>query len=148
MHQLIDVFQLLQRLPLERVDAANLSDVFAMVNVIREAGDIEESAAIYRRLDGHDGEAGERARLWYAYCRVRIGELDTMHSFPNTLGELEPQHDLFPLRQLVLGLYHMRRDEDFAFVSAWEHKGAPGDAELHKEELIFENVELKTRSYK
>lgn len=42
----------------------------------------------------------------------------------------------------------LRRDEDFAFVSAWEHKGKPGEAELHKEELIFENVELKTRSYK
>jgi succinate dehydrogenase / fumarate reductase flavoprotein subunit len=42
----------------------------------------------------------------------------------------------------------LRRDEDFAFVSSWEFKGEPADAELHKEELIFENVELKTRSYK
>ncbi|MDR9373230.1 MAG: fumarate reductase/succinate dehydrogenase flavoprotein subunit [Schleiferiaceae bacterium] len=42
----------------------------------------------------------------------------------------------------------LRRDEDFAFVSAWEYTGDPGDAQLVKEELIFENVELKTRSYK
>ncbi len=42
----------------------------------------------------------------------------------------------------------LRRDEEFAFVSAWEYKGAPSEALLHKEELIFENVELKTRSYK
>jgi succinate dehydrogenase / fumarate reductase flavoprotein subunit len=42
----------------------------------------------------------------------------------------------------------LRRDEDFAFVSAWEYTGDPGDAKLEKEELIFENVELKTRSYK
>ncbi len=42
----------------------------------------------------------------------------------------------------------LRRDEEFAFVSAWEFKGEPKDAQLHKEELIFENVELKTRSYK
>ncbi len=42
----------------------------------------------------------------------------------------------------------LRRDEDFAFVSAWEYKGEPSEAVLHKEELMFENVELKTRSYK
>ncbi len=42
----------------------------------------------------------------------------------------------------------LRRDEEFAFVSAWEYTGEPADAVLHKEELIFENVELKTRSYK
>jgi succinate dehydrogenase / fumarate reductase flavoprotein subunit len=41
-----------------------------------------------------------------------------------------------------------RDDENFAFVSAWEYTGQPSEAILHKEELIFENVELKTRSYK
>lgn len=42
----------------------------------------------------------------------------------------------------------LRDDANFAFVSAWEYKGDPGKAELHKEPLVFENVELKTRSYK
>jgi succinate dehydrogenase / fumarate reductase flavoprotein subunit len=42
----------------------------------------------------------------------------------------------------------LRRDDEFAYVSSWEYKGDPGEAELHKEELKFENVELKTRSYK
>ncbi|MGD1998547.1 MAG: fumarate reductase/succinate dehydrogenase flavoprotein subunit [Flavobacteriaceae bacterium] len=42
----------------------------------------------------------------------------------------------------------LRDDNDFAFVSAWEYTGDPGKAKLHKEELTFENVELKTRSYK
>ncbi len=41
-----------------------------------------------------------------------------------------------------------RDDENFTFVSAWEYTGQPSEAILHKEELIFENVELKTRSYK
>jgi len=40
-----------------------------------------------------------------------------------------------------------RNDKEYAYVAAWEFKG-PGQAELHKEELTFENVELKTRSYK
>jgi succinate dehydrogenase / fumarate reductase flavoprotein subunit len=41
-----------------------------------------------------------------------------------------------------------RNDEDFAFVSAWEYKGEPADALLHKEELEFNDIELKQRSYK
>ncbi|MFV9549766.1 fumarate reductase/succinate dehydrogenase flavoprotein subunit [Algibacter sp. PT7-4] len=41
-----------------------------------------------------------------------------------------------------------RNDEDFAFVSAWEYKGEPADAVLHKEQLEFKDIELKQRSYK
>jgi succinate dehydrogenase / fumarate reductase, flavoprotein subunit len=41
-----------------------------------------------------------------------------------------------------------RDDENFAYVAAWEYKGKPSDAVLHKEELKFENVKLVQRSYK
>ena len=41
-----------------------------------------------------------------------------------------------------------RNDEDYAFVSAWQYQDTNEDPILHKEELVFENVELKTRSYK
>jgi succinate dehydrogenase / fumarate reductase flavoprotein subunit len=41
----------------------------------------------------------------------------------------------------------MRRKE-FQFVSAWEHKGEPKDAVLHKEDLLYNNIEVKERSYK
>jgi len=42
----------------------------------------------------------------------------------------------------------LRDDENYKFVSAWEYKGEPKDAVLHKEELVYENIEVKTRSYK
>jgi succinate dehydrogenase / fumarate reductase flavoprotein subunit len=51
----------------------------------------------------------------------------------------------------------LRDDDEFAYVAAWEHMGQPGkwDSEgegvewkLNKESLVFENVELKQRSYK
>ena len=41
----------------------------------------------------------------------------------------------------------MRRKE-FQYVSAWEYKGEPKDAVLHKEDLVYENIEVKERSYK
>jgi succinate dehydrogenase / fumarate reductase flavoprotein subunit len=42
----------------------------------------------------------------------------------------------------------LRRDDEFTYVSAWEYTGDPSESNLHKEDLVFENVELKTRSYK
>jgi succinate dehydrogenase / fumarate reductase flavoprotein subunit len=42
----------------------------------------------------------------------------------------------------------MRDDENFTFVSAWEYKGEPADAVLCKEALNYEEIEVKTRSYK
>ncbi|VAV85933.1 Succinate dehydrogenase flavoprotein subunit [hydrothermal vent metagenome] len=41
-----------------------------------------------------------------------------------------------------------RNDTDYAYVAAWEYKGEPADAVLHKEELEFKDIELKQRSYK
>ena len=41
-----------------------------------------------------------------------------------------------------------RDDENFTYVSAWEYKGEPADAVLHKENLEFNDIELKQRSYK
>ena len=41
-----------------------------------------------------------------------------------------------------------RDDENFAYVAAWEYKGNPSDAVLHKEPLVYENIKLATRSYK
>jgi len=42
----------------------------------------------------------------------------------------------------------VRNDEDYAFVSAWEWSDITQEPQIHKEELTFEEVELKTRSYK
>ena len=42
----------------------------------------------------------------------------------------------------------LRDDENFAFVSAWEFAGDPSESKLIKEDLVFENIELKQRSYK
>jgi succinate dehydrogenase / fumarate reductase flavoprotein subunit len=41
----------------------------------------------------------------------------------------------------------LRDDEHYAFVSAWEFKGA-GSFELHKEPLVYENIKIAQRSYK
>jgi succinate dehydrogenase / fumarate reductase, flavoprotein subunit len=44
----------------------------------------------------------------------------------------------------------IRNDDEFSYVAAWEYKGLNGklDTVMHKEDLDFEFVELKQRSYK
>jgi succinate dehydrogenase / fumarate reductase flavoprotein subunit len=42
----------------------------------------------------------------------------------------------------------LRNDKDFAYVAAWEFAGEGKPHILHKEELKFEEVEMKVRSYK
>ena len=41
-----------------------------------------------------------------------------------------------------------RNDEESAYVAAWEYQGPDKEPVVHKEPLVFENVELATRSYK
>ncbi len=40
-----------------------------------------------------------------------------------------------------------RRDDEFAYVAAWEFSGEPSAPILNKEQLVFEVVHLSTRSY-
>jgi succinate dehydrogenase / fumarate reductase flavoprotein subunit len=47
----------------------------------------------------------------------------------------------------------LRDDDEFLYVAAWEFEGGDGDGEmgapvLHKEDLVYEAIELKQRSYK
>lgn len=42
----------------------------------------------------------------------------------------------------------LRNDEKFAYVAAWEFTGVGKPANLHKEELKYENIKLAQRSYK
>ncbi|WP_193311289.1 fumarate reductase/succinate dehydrogenase flavoprotein subunit [Georgenia satyanarayanai] len=42
----------------------------------------------------------------------------------------------------------LRHDEEFAYVAAWEWTGTGAPPVLHKEDLVYEYVEMKQRSYK
>lgn len=42
----------------------------------------------------------------------------------------------------------LRDDENFMYVAAWEYKGAPSESVMYKEPLVYENIEVETRSYK
>ena len=42
----------------------------------------------------------------------------------------------------------LRDDDNFTFSGVWEYLGDQEEPRLHKEPLIYDNVQLATRSYK
>ena len=42
----------------------------------------------------------------------------------------------------------LRDDENFLYAAAWEYTGSPSKPNLHKEELVYDNIKLVQRSYK
>ena len=42
----------------------------------------------------------------------------------------------------------MRHDDEFLYVAAWQYDGEDQQPVLHKEDLVYEFVEMKQRSYK
>ncbi len=42
----------------------------------------------------------------------------------------------------------LRNDEKYMYVAAWEFKGEQKEPQLHKEQLNYESIEVKTRNYK
>lgn len=75
---------------------------------------------------------------------LELGELfakDALHREESCGGHFREEH------QTEEG-EAKRDDENFAYVAAWEYKENPRESVLHKEDLVFENIKLVTRSYK
>ncbi len=75
---------------------------------------------------------------------LEVGELmarDALHRRESCGGHFRVEH------QMPDGEAR-RDDENFCYVAAWEFRGGNKEPEMHKEPLVFENVELAVRSYK
>ncbi len=75
---------------------------------------------------------------------LELGELfakDALHREESCGGHFREEH------QTEEG-EAKRDDESFSYVAAWEYKGNPREAVLHKESLVYENIKMVTRSYK
>lgn len=93
------------------------------------------------------GEANEYNEELAKAMRVadflELGELfakDALHREESCGGHYREEHQT-PEGEAL-------RRPEFQYVAAWEYKGEPSEAVLHKEELAYENIEVKERSYK
>ncbi len=97
-------------------------------------------------LGGRDGfnqslEKGLRVADFMEMAELKVR--DALHREESCGGHFREEH------QTEEG-EAKRDDENFAYVGAWEYAGPDigKDSVLHKEPLVFENVELTQRSYK
>ncbi len=75
---------------------------------------------------------------------IEIGELMAR----DALDRNESCGGHFRLEHITEDGEALRRDDKYMYVSAWEYKGENTEPELHKEELKYEAIEVKTRNYK
>jgi succinate dehydrogenase / fumarate reductase flavoprotein subunit len=75
---------------------------------------------------------------------LELGELmakDALHRDESCGGHFRAEHQTEEGEAL-------RHDDKFMYVAAWEYKGKDAEPELHKEDLKYEGIEVKTRNYK
>jgi succinate dehydrogenase / fumarate reductase flavoprotein subunit len=118
---------------------AGLQDALKKVRTLR--GEFWEDVKVIGRDDDLNKglEFGLRVADYFEFADMLI--VDALHRTESCGSHLreESQTDEGEPR---------RQDDRFAYVAAWEYKGADRPAELHREPLTFEAVEVKQRSYK
>lgn len=120
-------------------NAKDLQDAIDEISALR--ADFWENVKIPGKADGMNQELEKAGRV---ADFLELGELfakDALHRNESCGGHFREEYQT-PEGEAL------RDDKNFKYVAAWEFKGAPKEAVLHKEDLKYENIELKTRSYK
>jgi len=114
-------------------------------SAIKEISELREEFYSNVRIPGKaNGKNAELEKAARVIDFLELGELfakDALHRNESCGGHFRDEYQT-PEGEAL------RDDENFRYVAAWEYKGEPKDAVLHKEQLVYENIELKTRSYK
>ena len=119
-------------------NAQGLKEAMVEIKEIREA--FWKDVKIPGTLNEYNEELAKAGRV---ADFLELGELfakDALHREESCGGHFREEH------QTPEG--EAKRNPEFQYAAAWEYKGEPGDAVLHKEELKYENIEVKERSYK
>lgn len=120
-------------------NAKDLADAATEIRELRE--DFHKNVLIPGTAESKNSELEKALRV---ADFLELGELfakDALHRNESCGGHFREEY------QTVEG-EAQRDDENFKYVAAWEYTGDPGTSQLHKEELEYKNIELKTRSYK
>ncbi|MEX0291168.1 MAG: fumarate reductase/succinate dehydrogenase flavoprotein subunit [Flavobacteriaceae bacterium] len=113
----------------------------AIEEIAELRADFWENVKIPGELDNMNQELEKAGRV---ADFLELGELfakDALHRNESCGGHFREEYQTEEGEAL-------RDDENFKYVAAWEYRGEPKDAVLYKEHLKYENIELKTRSYK
>jgi len=120
-------------------NATGLKEAISEIKALRE--EFWKDVRVPGIVDGMNPELEKAGRV---ADFLELGELfakDALHREESCGGHFREEYQTEEGEAL-------RDDENFMYVAAWEYTGEPADAVLHKEDLVYENIEVKTRSYK
>ena len=120
-------------------NATGLKEAISEIKALRE--EFWKDVRVPGTIDGMNPELEKAGRV---ADFLELGELfakDALHREESCGGHFREEFQTEEGEAL-------RDDENFMYVAAWEYTGEPADAVLHKEDLVYENIEVKTRSYK
>lgn len=119
-------------------NAQGLQEAITEIKQIRE--EFWKDVKVPGAIDEYNEELAKAGRV---ADFLELGELfakDALHREESCGGHFREEHQT-PEGEAL-------RSPAFQYVAAWEYKGEPSEAVLHKEELKYENIEVKERSYK
>lgn len=120
-------------------DEKGLTQAISEIQQIRE--DFHKNVRIPGSDDGFNPELDKAGRV---ADFLELGELMCM----DALNRNESCGGHFRTEYQTEDGEAKRDDAQYSYVAAWEHKGSPSQAILNKEELVFENIKVSSRSYK
>jgi succinate dehydrogenase / fumarate reductase flavoprotein subunit len=138
----IDVYRRLGHIMYDRVGMARTGEGLksALADIRKLKDEFENEVMVPQDTDFNKYlEISFRARDFLEIAELMA--IDALHREESAGGHFREEH------QTEEGEAR-RNDDDFAYAAAWEWKGAGEEHELHKEQLVFENVKLVQRSYK
>ena len=109
------------------------------IQVLKEA--FEKDLKIPGELDDLNPELQKAARLADYFELGELMAIDALNREESCGGHFREEYQTEEGEAL-------RNDKDFTYCAAWEYKGDGKNPQLHKEPLIFENIEVKQRNYK
>ena len=120
-------------------NAEDLRSAITEIKALRE--EFYSNVFVPGRADGYNEELAKAGRVADFLELGELFALDALERNESCGGHFREEYQTEEGEAL-------RNDEEFTFVSCWEHMGKDKKPKLNKEELNFKSVELKSRSYK
>ncbi|NQY32799.1 MAG: hypothetical protein HRT56_06475, partial [Coraliomargarita sp.] len=103
---------IIQQLNLKRITFANTDLVFELADLLRYQERYAEARDIYEKLKQNPKIEHNPSEQWAYYCNLKEGNYVDDQTFPETVETIEPGAPNYPLQQLVLGVYYLKRAQN------------------------------------
>ncbi|HZK04393.1 MAG TPA: fumarate reductase/succinate dehydrogenase flavoprotein subunit [Actinomycetaceae bacterium] len=119
--------------------AAGLKEAIEEIRLLRD--EFWRDVKVVTKAADRNQELEKAGRVADFFELAELMCIDALHREESCGGHFRAEHQT-PAGEAL------RHDDEFAYVAAWEFTGVGQPPVLHKEDLVYENIEMKQRDYK